>query len=215
MRWVFLVLIVLNALYFVWEQQQPSVHVQQLPSVLNPAGVANIEVANATNSQTKTLDSVQAKINLTLLLGGFSDPALIDSLSQRLLSLDIDVKEVVVEEVDGVDYWVYMPPLVSRSVAVRQLKELKARQIQAYLINQGDMQNGISLSMLDTMDMAKDLVQKLANLGYTAEIKEVERKQKTYWLAVNSRSERLIDESLMTELTSDFPLMRYRQEMPQ
>lgn len=214
MRWIFLILVILNVLYFVWEQQQPSVRVQQLPPVLNPAGVVNIEVANSVNSQSKSIDDAETKAGLIMLIGGFAEQSIIDSLSQRLLSLDIDVKEVVVEETDRVDYWVYMPPLVSRAAALRQVKELKARQVQGYLVNQGDMQNAISLSMLESADKAKALVQNLADLGYQAEIKEIDRNQKTYWLAVNPKSERLIDESLMTELSVDFPLIRYRQEMP-
>lgn len=212
MRWLFLTLLILNALYFVWHQQQPSEHVQQLPPVFNPAGVKSIEIAPVVSAVPDNVTPVADHPASTLLIGGFDEYAQIQSLQQRLLSLDIDVQEISVEELDRQDFWVYLPPLVSRTAAMRQIKELKARNIESYLISQGDMLNGISLGMFTDRQGADELTAKLQSLGYRPAIKAIARSQKTYWLAVKQNSERLIDESLMGELLVDFPQTRYRQE---
>lgn len=96
MRWLFLGLIIINAFYFIWSQQDFGRDKAQLPVVEKSAGYQLDEVTLLSEAPLAdryvghTEDGVvQADV---LLLGGFNDEGVAQNLQQRLLSLDIESK---------------------------------------------------------------------------------------------------------------------------
>ncbi|VFS74872.1 sporulation protein [Pseudomonas aeruginosa] len=110
----------------------------------------------------------------------------------------------------SVDYWVYLPPLASREAALRQLKELQARNIDSYLIGEGVLANGISLGMFSARDSAESAQARLKTAGYEAELKELPRGQRDFWVRVAPGSRRLVDEQLLQELARDFKGLQHQ-----
>src|SRR5690554_7743775 len=128
MRWLFLGLLIVNALYFVWSQQDFTNNaIEDKPVVLpSKATQGQVQLVSEVPELQKQplsagLRQEQAEI---MLLGGFADEQVAQKLQQRLVSLDIQSKITVLDSQVDIEYWVYLAPLASRQASVRQLKEI-------------------------------------------------------------------------------------------
>ena len=213
MRWLFLGLLIVNALYFVWSQQDFTNNaIEDKPVVLpSKATQGQVQLVSEVPELQKQplsagLRQEQAEI---MLLGGFADEQVAQKLQQRLVSLDIQSKITVLDSQVDIEYWVYLAPLASRQASVRQLKEMQARKIDGYLITQGDLTNGISLGMFAREDSAQSVAERLKEAGYEPSIRSIERSQRLYWVAVGEGSRRLGGEGLLKQLVQDFNDMKH------
>ncbi len=218
MRWLLLLLIVLNLFYYVWHQQQVPLRSQNLSTLaLSQDSKQNIrllsesgDVAPRLEPETVAQEQVQA---VCLFLGGFEQEAAARVIEQRLLSLDIESAVQSVNASGGIDYWVYLPPLASRQASLRQLRELQARKIDSYIITQGDLANGISLGIFARTDSAESVMQRLREAGYEPRLRELTRSQRNFWVRIAPQSRRLVDDALLQRLAEDFVGLQH-QLMP-
>lgn len=217
MRWVFLLLLALNAMLFVWYNRQlpevstglslrgtqqvavPPKGLKLLAEVDAPA--INNEGAGGANSKTASS---------CLLLGGFEGPERARQLEQRLLSLDIAARVVSIDVSLGEDHWVYIPPLASRQASMRQLRELQARKIDAYLITEGELANGILVGVFPELSVASGVAGKLRAAGYEPQMRELPRIYQEYWVRVAKKSQRLVDKDLLDRLAEDFSDLKHQ-----
>lgn len=213
MRWLFLGLLIVNALYFVWTQQDFANKPIEVASVASTSSVMHEKVQLVSEvpelqkqPQKQKLSQEQVEI---MLLGGFADEQMAQKLQQRLVSLDIQSKITALDSRVDIEYWVYLAPLASRQAAVRQLKEMQARKIDGYLITQGDLANGISLGMFAREDSAQSVAERLEEAGYEPSIRAIERSQRLYWVAIGEDSRRLVGSGLLKQLVKDFDQMKH------
>ncbi|MBO6228363.1 MAG: SPOR domain-containing protein [Shewanella sp.] len=213
MRWLFLGLLIVNALYFIWSQQDFTNNaIEDKPVVLpSKATQGQVQLVSEVPELQKQplsagLRQEQAEI---MLLGGFADEQVAQKLQQRLVSLDIQSKITVLDSQVDIEYWVYLAPLASRQASVRQLKEMQARKIDGYLITQGDLTNGISLGMFAREDSAQSVAERLKEAGYEPSIRSIERSQRLYWVAIGEGSRRLVGQGLIKQLVQDFNDMKH------
>lgn len=213
MRWLFLGLLIVNALYFVWTQQDFANKPIEVASVASTSSVMHEKVQLVSEvpelqkqPQKQKLSQEQVEI---MLLGGFADEQMAQKLQQRLVSLDIQSKITALDSRVDIEYWVYLAPLASRQAAVRQLKEMQARKIDGYLITQGDLANGISLGMFAREDSAQSVAERLKEAGYEPSIRAIERSQRLYWVAIGEDSRRLVGSGLLKQLVKDFDQMKH------
>lgn len=217
MRWVFLLLVVLNLFYFVWSGQQVPLPVQEVePMALYQAGKKELQLLDASD-RVKVRPRIQGSEmaeddQACLFLGSFQEEAGARQVEQRLIALDIQAEVRPVSAAAGLDYWVYMPPLGSRQASLRQLKELQARGIDSYIITQGDLANGISLGIFPRRDSAESVVQRLQRAGYEPLLRELPREQRSFWVRIDPASRRLADD-VLPQLVSDFRELQH-QIMP-
>lgn len=207
MRWVFMLFLVLNGFYYMWHQQELMPRVKDLPS----AAITNDDkqqIHLLSESATNAQDAVS--LSACLFLGGYDQQSLAQSLKQRLNSLDINTQLQGVDTITGSDYWVYLAPSVSPAVALRQLKDLQSRKIDSYLIDRGELANGVSLGIYQRRDSADSVAQRLREVGYEPLVKELPRAQHYYWVRVAPQSRRLVDQSLVDRLTRDFSGLRQK-----
>lgn len=212
MRWVFLLLIALNIFYWVWIQQQhPSLGGGVSSFVLGDRRAGDIKLLSERSDDRKATGVVQGDVGLCLHLGGYEADELLALLEQRLLALDIAAEAVRTAAQFAQDHWVYLPPLASRDAALRQLKELNARGIDGYLISQGDLENGLSLGIFSRLEGALSQLERMRAMGYAAELRELVRERRQYWVRVSNNTRPLLGEALIAALLRDFPGLR--QEM--
>lgn len=215
MRWMFLLLIVLNLFYYVWHQQR---------APLRPKEVAPLNLAQNSKRDIQLLSESDEPVRreqvarevagaVCLFLGGFELKSAATAVEQRLISLDIRSRVRSVDAAADVEYWVYLPPLASRQASLRQLKELQARKIDSYIITQGDLANGISLGIFPREDSAKGVIQRLHDAGYDSELRELPRSHRSYWVRIAPESRRLVSDSLLESLAFDFNGLQH-QLMP-
>jgi hypothetical protein len=214
MRWIFLLLVALNIFYFVWTQQQrPSLSRDVAPFTLPDGAKRNIHLVSERKSLEGEQGSVVSSGELCLHLGGFENGNDASLLEQRLISLDIPAKQTVVSSESSKDYWVYLPPFGSRDAALRQFRELQARGLDSYLITQGDLTNGVSLGIFSGQDSAVSLLERIRAMGYGAEMRELIRERRDYWVYVPPQGLGLIGDTLLGQLAQDFPGLR-QQMLP-
>lgn len=219
MRWIFLLLVVLNAFYYVWHQQQAPLRPKEVtPVALQQNTKRDIQLLS--ESKAPTARELEVKPDVTpiaddscLYLGAFEQRAEAEVVEQRLISLDISSEVRSVDAQSGTDYWVYIAPLGSRDASLRQLKELQARNIDSYLISQGELKNGISLGIFPRKDSAESVMQRLNDVGYESSLRELPRAHRDYWVRIAPQSRRLADDSLLQKLAFDFNGLQH-QLMP-
>lgn len=208
MRWFFLLLVMLNLFYFVWNQQQAPVVPREVEAMTLPRSAGQGIRLLAEDSHKR--DMVQSggvaasTEQACLYLGGFAlrDQAL--ALEQRLLSVGVQVELLALEASGATDYWVYLAPLGSAQASLRQLRELQARKIDSYVISQGDLANGISLGIFPRKDSAESVMARLRSAGYEPLMRELVRGERSFWLRVAPQSKRLLSEQLLNQLSNDF-----------
>lgn len=219
MRWILLLLLLLNTFYYVWHQQQAPLRAKEIaPADAYQAARKDIRLlseAGAPNSRGEPSLPVEAspEAAVCLFLGSFEEEAGAKVVEQRLLSLDIQAEVRSVDAAAGVEYWVYLPPLASRQASLRQLRELQARRIDSYIITQGELANGISLGIFPRNDSASSVMQRLRDVGYEPQIRELSRAHRSFWVRVAPKSRRLADEFLLGRLAGDFAGLQH-QLMP-
>jgi len=220
MRWILLLLLLLNAFYYVWHQQQAPMRAKEVaPANGYQAARKDIRLlseAEAPRSRAEVpapVDTATPDAAVCLFLGSFEGEARARVVEQRLLSLDIQAEVRSVDAAAGVEYWVYLPPLASRQASLRQLRELQARRIDSYIITQGDLANGISLGIFPRNDSANSVMQRLRDVGYEPQIRELSRAHRSFWVRVAPESRRLADEFLLGRLAGDFAGLQH-QLMP-
>ena len=220
MRWILLLLLLLNAFYYVWHQQQGPLRAKEVA----PAGayqsarkdirlLSEADVPRVRAESSAPADAVAPEAAVCLYLGSFEEESRARVVEQRLLSLDIQAEVRSVDAAAGVEYWVYLPPLASRQASLRQLRELQARRIDSYIITQGELANGISLGIFPRNDSANSVMQRLRDVGYEPQIRELSRAHRSFWVRVAPESRRLADEFLLGRLAGDFAGLQH-QLMP-
>ena len=161
-------------------------------------------------AERKVLESTPAiGVDSCLFLGSFESPEEAEVLRQRLASLDVGSEVEEQAAVSGVDYWVYLPPLASRGASLRQLKELQARQIDSFVIAEGDLTNGISLGIFPRYESASSVMARLSEAGYEPLLRKLSRNERSFWVRVEVGRDRLIDDDLLAGLASDFSELRH------
>lgn len=220
MRWILLLLLLLNAFYYVWHQQQGPLRAKEVA----PAGayqsarkdirlLSEADAPRVRAESSTPADGVAPEAAVCLYLGSFEEESRARVVEQRLLSLDIQAEVRSVDAAAGVEYWVYLPPLASRQASLRQLRELQARRIDSYIITQGELANGISLGIFPRNDSANSVMQRLRDVGYEPQIRELSRAHRSFWVRVAPESRRLADEFLLGRLAGDFAGLQH-QLMP-
>jgi cell division septation protein DedD len=215
MRWLFLLLVVLNLFYYVWHQQQAPLNVKEVaPLAMLREGKHAIRLLSESEEPLSREAPAENKPEaVCLFLGSFEQEESAAEVEQRLISLDIRSHVQPVDASAGTDYWVYLAPLASRQASLRQLKELQARKIDSYIITQGDLANGISLGIFPRHDSAESVMQRLRDAGYEPFLRELSRAHRSYWVRIAPGSRHLAGDALLQRLALDFKGLQH-QLMP-
>ena len=208
MRWSLLLLIVLNLFYYVWQQQRaPIKAVEVAPLEQYQARQQDIRLLSESPGGAVSAvpqDDTNLVESTCMFLGSFETNAAAETLRQRLVGLDVESEVKSFAAAAELDYWVYLPPLASRDASLRQLKELQARQIDSFIIADGDLSNGISLGIFPRYESAASVMTRLTDAGYEPALRKLPRERRTFWVRIAPTSLRLVDESLLARLAESF-----------
>lgn len=213
MRWLLLLLLVLNAFYFVWHRQQAPMVALEADEIVEYQPVQkDIQLLSEAPEKVARKGVEPAPVleaSMCLFFGGFGSHEEAENMRQRLAGLDIGSVVGERASVSGVDYWVYLPPLASRGASLRQLKELQARQIDSFVIADGDLANGISLGIFPRYESASSVMARLSAAGYEPLLRKLSRSERSFWVRVDPGRDRLIDDDLLAGLASGFEGLRH------
>lgn len=116
MRWVFLLLLMLNAFYYVWHQQDAPLRPKEVAPLASFKGLRqDIRLLSESGSSSQT-ELSRAAFNQCLYLGGDISQADARTLEQRLTSLDIQTRFGQRRDEGGAIYWLRIEPESRRLV---------------------------------------------------------------------------------------------------
>ncbi len=204
MRWILIALLMCNGIYFLWQnylaqnEKPMAVSIPQSASKSGEGLVLLSEVAAQKEAsaqapvvaQERSVDRVvQAEVapvaqdapNICWQIGPFKEQVSGKQVVNRLAALDIALQLQSIEIPGKPDYWVHIPPQISRKAAIKLLRELQAKKIDSFLITEGELENGISLGFFTQEDRAQAIFKQRVKQGYGAEIKIVPRARTELW----------------------------------
>lgn len=193
MRWVFIVLLMCNGIFFLWQNylEKAEVPLESVAGAPAPADAPrlvllreSLDSATPVDDRRVVVEKVEAApepSNICWQIGPFKEEVSGKQVVSRLAALDIRLKLQSLEIADKPDYWVLIPPRTSRREALKLLKELQIKKIDSFLITEGELENGISLGFFTQRDRAENIFNKRREQGYPAEMREVPRAHTELW----------------------------------
>ncbi|MEZ5435617.1 MAG: hypothetical protein R3E67_03230 [Pseudomonadales bacterium] len=145
---------------------------------------ASAEAVVSVSPQPHVAEHPSIEAQLCTLLGPVMKPEDAKALLSRLNALQIQAKYVALQVDGSPDYWVYLRPEPTKDLAIEKLRELQGKQIDSFLIPQGDLANGISLGIFDSQENAEKHRQTITQLGYDAQLKVNPRGYLENWIAI-------------------------------
>ncbi|MBB6290786.1 hypothetical protein FBY10_1053 [Pseudomonas sp. SJZ103] len=113
MRWLFLLLLILNAFYYIWHQQEAPLRAKDVtPLSLYRNTQQDIRLLSESSDAVVRRDRAKASDaqSTCLYIGGFADQRQAQFVEQRLTSLDIKVKVQLLSTPDAQGYWLRVAP---------------------------------------------------------------------------------------------------------
>lgn len=216
MRWIFLTLLLVNLAYLSWHNFAPRDIDDGEGAPLGGgmrAGSTEIVLLEE-QDQTSRRQFTEVVTNPILegerterggeacgSIGPFPDLFAGWQMVDHLAALGFDAEVKAVDKETGRhDYRVLMPPLPSLQEAFRKLRELKARNIDSYVITEGPNALGISLGVFSAEQGARRTRERLERDGYEVVVVEIPRFHREYWAFRTDGREFALDEAVWQQL---------------
>lgn len=218
MRWIAISLVLINAVVIIWYQlngtQEPSAQVAQgLPELTyNNLHAGGRPVPENPPSLSALSQNGKEQEEQCAFIGSFASRDIAESAQQRLSSLEIAVRIEVVEIPDEPLWWVHVPPAGTASEAQRMLAGLNERQIESFLVTQGEFANAISLGYFRSRSNAVTLNERYNADGIDSSVREIQRFNDRFWLIADPGDGGLVSESTVRTLRASTPDIELQRE---
>lgn len=190
MPWIFLCLMLTNAVYFGWKfmegaqpQARPAAEVVQVGERIYMLSerpelkLAPEPVVAAPGPQESS--AVVAPVQCFNVGPFSSDTALqrfVEQMKGKRFSVRVDQRKV-----DGKDYWVFVPAFTNRERAEERLRDLKGRGIDGFVVREGVFVNAISLNHFSRKELAQAYLEKIQAAGVAVEYRAIAQSGSERW----------------------------------
>lgn len=124
MRWMFLLLLVLNIFYYVWHQQEAPLRAKDVtPLSLYKGSQQDIRLLSEGGRASKEKSGPQRTESQCLYLGGFARQEVVTVLGERLAQMDIKAQPSL-EGSPTAGFWMRIAPESQRLLGDAQLQNL-------------------------------------------------------------------------------------------
>lgn len=192
MRWIFFALVFANLLLFAvfWQQQgRDSLPVEQ-----------TIQVTDS-NKQLQLVSELEAPLVPVVarpednevrqarcyVAGPYNDELDARHLLARAQALALagSINAVDISTDEPSEYWVHVPPRATRSEALKTLRELQQRNVDSYIITQGDLADGVSLGLFRNQASAQSVKKKVERFEIPVDIRVITKSVREYWVEID------------------------------
>lgn len=196
-RWCFALLLLANGFYalWIWQQGAPAQAAHNTHSdgraVPTLVMIDELERPERLALTAKPLPEEQSAPQVIpescWLVGEFDQKSQADLAVATVQSQQLVAGLETVKVPDEPDYWVHVGPFSSRDKALGVLQKLRARKVDSFLIDDGELKNAISLGFFSQKRSAERLRDKYRELEYRVGIHEVARFRPRYEVYANGR----------------------------
>ena len=144
--------------------------------------LAESSKSSANSKQNDTRELPQRREVSCYLIGPLPSMARAENFALHLESSGMAMERRWREISVGLDYWLYLPPQPSVRATTRILQELKARNINGFIISEGDLKGAVALGVFTEEGAAIGRQEDLVAVGYDAKIQTLDRMAREYWL---------------------------------
>jgi len=223
MKLIFIVLLVGNIAFFLFQFTGKSASVDTMPAAAEHKVSSGLQTIAERERRNKSKDSIAAAGQQSdtpanngsgkcELIGPFAELLHAEYLVERLNSLDAPSIVKQVEIADGKNYWVYLKPEMSEKEALRRLSEIQqSKAIDSYIIPSGELANGISFGQFSNEVDATAKAEQIRAQGYAAEIKEIPKSHNEVWVEVHEKVGQKISEDQWLALLKEEKAIERRQ----
>lgn len=185
MRWVFFCLLILNVVYLVWSlvatAVAPSVS-QVMPVPVNAPTLVLVDESVGARLAPESQQASQPDLVMCATLGPWESLGAADKVLATLSSQGYRGTLRTIQADRERLHWVYLPSYPDRDTALRVLRELQSRDVDSFIVSDGEDANAISLGYFSSEESARGLAVKMKSAGYPAETRDTNRKVSEYWL---------------------------------
>ena len=216
MRIFFLFLLILNLLFAGWQYYQPEMLMSSMSSLpdniqsvmLLSEQNAAVSVNEPTDDEDREVVKIDEKVAVLVsscfTLGPFRDEESIKEVEGVLQPIVKQLKMRTREEKELHRYWVYLPAMENRQLAIAKSKELAKHKIKDYyIVRSGENNNSISLGHFREKNHAERRKQKLKKAGFDAELEMIYRTYNLYWLDYSIEGDVVESDSLLASYIVD------------
>jgi len=197
LKWVFAALILANLGLWMWASWYRDRPVEETRAPRAPVAPEKMRLFNEPGvklAPRKTPPPANAELTASVApacfhIGPFPDVDLVARAETRLNELPLTYSRRAEENRSVTGYLVYLPPLPSQKAAERKRRELTRLGFRDHaLIQEGDMQNAISLGLFTVEANAASRVRELAAKKIQAGIQPFQQTRTRFWLDVAVRA---------------------------
>lgn len=124
MRWLFLLLLVLNVFYYIWHQQEAPLRAKDVtPLSLYRGSQQDIRLLSETNDAVRGKEKPRQESEC-LYIGGFYRQETMQAVERRLSGLQIPVQSLPRDSFDSAGFWVRVVPESRRLLDDSKLQNL-------------------------------------------------------------------------------------------
>lgn len=215
MKYLTIILLVLNIVMFVWLQNQPETagyiaHAKPLTGkqLKISSEISDIESQNSTEA---ALEAEKHGPRVTFVsvacysLGPFATETGALEANETLGSLGLATlqREGTRRELTG--YWVYLPPFPSREDAKKVTAILKARSVKDFhIVPNGINKNAISLGFFRSQDSAEQHFARISALGLNPIKEEKFKENSGLWMDFSSPNRPPLPEAIVDALQQQY-----------
>ena len=219
MRWIAISLVLINLAvagwYLVQQGDATEVSAPQADGGLPDVELGNLRTERGTDAldipAITTLSNEDSDAPQCAFVGVFADADNATTAQRRLAALEIQSTVSEVEVPDEPLWWVHLAPASTSAEAERRLRQLNERQIDSFLVSEGEFRNAISLGYFRSRDNALSLRSRLQDEEVDAQMQEIQRFRETYWLSIEPESAALIGEGSLEGVRSAQPDIELRE----
>lgn len=199
MRAAFLVLVVSNVLFLVWNlafgedsaESDDALVERQIAASYVDAPELTMVNERRPNKAEDALDSAGPasydRNEFCWLLGPFDDSDLAESVYTRLQTMGVGMDLERIASPVAPDYWVHIVPQQNRQAAIQLLRGLQRRKIDSFIIAEGELENGISLGFYSDEKTARRQLAQHEGQPYKVDIQLVPRNIEEFWGVVRAQ----------------------------
>lgn len=209
LRWLVLGLLLCNlAYYFFGRQLEVGAEVAVSSSLAADGGRllllserkgAGIGAAND-KPVANTAVAAEPPVAVCHMIGPFSEKVSARQIRDRLQALDVSVVTYQLSIPEKPDYWVHLGPMRSRKEALDVLRELQSKNIDSFLIAEGELTNGISLGFFTKAELAEAIQRQRREQGYDAKTRQIPRFAQEFWQVLDAEQYNKMSDELWQKI---------------
>lgn len=223
MPWIFLSLMLMNAVYFGWnfmEGSQPQARtlvaeavqvgdrvqlLSEKPRLAPVAGTAPDPAEEKAASEPAVAATGPQCFNVGSFAPANKDlQRFVSAMRGKNYFVRVDQRRV-----DAKDYWVFVPAFTNREKAEERLSELKSRGVDGFVVKEGVFINSISLNHFSRKELAQAYLEKMQAIGIGVEYREIARNEMEHWVYLApARSKANLRQAIDAQLTIQNGLRR-------